>query len=576
MLSSIHQLSKRYGEKICFNKISFAIEDHDKIGLIGRNGCGKSTLLKIIAGLEQSDEGEIVRKKELRMRICLQDQLFDEEKSIHQIVLDSLVDSKNSYEASSICTRLGLHELSRKASNLSGGEKRRLALACALAEPCDLLILDEPTNHLDPLMILWLEKFLIRFKGAILMVTHDRYFLERVCTKMMELDQGELMMTQANYSAYLVMKEKLIAERQAQHQKRQNFLRKETEWIRAGVQARSTKSRARIERYEVLKAIAAPQVHSKVELNFDSARLGGKTIEAKNLGYSISERELFSQFNYLVDKEDRLGIIGVNGCGKSTLMKILSGQIPPQIGTVDYGETVKIGTLPQETSIEDLSIRVIDYLKSDSIETKDEVLSASSMLERFLFPKSMHYLTLAHCSGGERRRLGLLKVLMEQPNILFLDEPTNDLDIDTLQVLEEFLEEFKGAVIVVSHDRYFLDKLCDHVLIFNGSQIIERLGSFSENLELLAVETEKKPKPVPVQLKNKPKGLSYMEKKELTELEKKLPELESRIQTLENQLNGISDFSELRVISDELDLVRNQLEEAELRWIILTEKAEES
>ena len=576
MLSSIHQLSKRYGEKICFNKISFAIEDHDKIGLIGRNGCGKSTLLKIIAGLEQSDEGEIVRKKELRMRICLQDQLFDEEKSIHQIVLDSLVDSKNSYEASSICTRLGLHELSRKASNLSGGEKRRLALACALAEPCDLLILDEPTNHLDPLMILWLEKFLIRFKGAILMVTHDRYFLERVCTKMMELDQGELMMTQANYSAYLVMKEKLIAERHAQHQKRLNFLRKETEWIRAGVQARSTKSRARIERYEVLKAIAAPQVHSKVELNFDSARLGGKTIEAKNLGYSISERELFSQFNYLVDKEDRLGIIGVNGCGKSTLMKILSGQIPPQIGTVDYGETVKIGTLPQETSIEDLSIRVIDYLKSDSIETKDEVLSASSMLERFLFPKNMHYLTLAHCSGGERRRLGLLKVLMEQPNILFLDEPTNDLDIDTLQVLEEFLDEFKGAVIVVSHDRYFLDKLCDHVLIFNGSQIIERLGSFSENLELLAVETEKKPKPVPVQLKNKPKGLSYMEKKELTELEKKLPELESRIQTLENQLNGISDFSELRVISDELDLVRNQLEEAELRWIILTEKAEES
>ena len=393
---------------------------------------------------------------------------------------------------------------------------------------------------------------------------------------MMELDQGELMMTQANYSAYLVMKEKLIAERQAQHQKRQNFLRKETEWIRAGVQARSTKSRARIERYEVLKAIAAPQVHSKVELNFDSARLGGKTIEARNLGYSISERELFSQFNYLVDKEDRLGIIGVNGCGKSTLMKILSGQIPPQIGTVDYGETVKIGTLPQETSIEDLSIRVIDYLKSDSIETKDEVLSASSMLERFLFPKNMHYLTLAHCSGGERRRLGLLKVLMEQPNILFLDEPTNDLDIDTLQVLEEFLDEFKGAVIVVSHDRYFLDKLCDHVLIFNGSQIIERLGSFSENLELLAVETEKKPKPVPVQLKNKPNGLSYMEKKELTELEKKLPELESRIQTLENQLNGISDFSELRVISDELDLVRNQLEEAELRWIILTEKAEES
>lgn len=576
MLSSIHQLSKRYGERVCFNKISFAIEDHDKIGLIGRNGCGKSTLLKIIAGLEQSDEGEIVRKKELRMRICLQDQLFDEEKSIHQIVLDSLVDSKNSYEASSICTRLGLYELSRKASNLSGGEKRRLALACALAEPCDLLILDEPTNHLDPLMILWLEKFLIRFKGAILMVTHDRYFLERVCTKMMEMDQGELMMTQANYSAYLVMKEKLIAERQAQHQKRQNFLRKETEWIRAGVQARSTKSRARIERYEVLKAIAAPQVHSKVELNFDSARLGGKTIEARNLGYSISERELFSQFNYLVDKEDRLGIIGVNGCGKSTLMKILSGQIPPQIGTVDYGETVKIGTLPQETSIEDLSIRVIDYLKSDSIETKDEVLSASSMLERFLFPKNMHYLTLAHCSGGERRRLGLLKVLMEQPNILFLDEPTNDLDIDTLQVLEEFLDEFKGAVIVVSHDRYFLDKLCDHVLIFNGSQIIERLGSFSENLELLAVETEKKPKPVPVQLKNKPKGLSYMEKKELTELEKKLPELESRIQTLENQLNGISDFSELRVISDELDLVRNQLEEAELRWIILTEKAEES
>lgn len=576
MLSSIHQLSKRYGDKICFNKISFTIEDHDKIGLIGRNGCGKSTLLKIIAGLDQSDEGEIVRKKELRMRICLQDQMFDEEKSIHQIVMDSLVDSKNSYEASSICTRLGLYELSRKASNLSGGEKRRLALACALAEPCDLLILDEPTNHLDPLMILWLEKFLIRFKGAILMVTHDRYFLERVCTKMMKMDQGELMMTQANYSAYLVMKEKLIAERQAQHQKRQNFLRKETEWIRAGVQARSTKSRARIERYEVLKAIAAPQVHSKVELNFDSARLGGKTIEARNLGYSISERELFSQFNYLVDKEDRLGIIGVNGCGKSTLMKILSGQIPPQIGTVDYGETVKIGTLPQETSIEDLSIRVIDYLKSDSIETKDEVLSASSMLERFLFPKNMHYLTLAHCSGGERRRLGLLKVLMEQPNILFLDEPTNDLDIDTLQVLEEFLDEFKGAVIVVSHDRYFLDKLCDHVLIFNGSQIIERLGSFSENLELLAVETEKKPKPVPVQLKNKPKGLSYMEKKELTELEKKLPELESRIQTLENQLNGISDFSELRVISDELDLVRNQLDEAELRWIILTEKAEES
>lgn len=574
MLSSIHQLSKRYGDKICFKEISFSIEDHDKIGLIGRNGCGKSTLLDVVAGLEQPDSGEILKKNGLRMRYCAQDQFFDGEKTIHELVMDSLQDSKNSYEAASICTRLGFLDLSKKVQGLSGGEKKRLALACALAEPCDLLLLDEPTNHLDPLMIHWLEKFLIRFKGALLMVTHDRYFLERVCTRMMELDHGELIIAQANYSAFLQMKEKRMAELLAQQQKRESFLRKETEWIRAGVQARSTKSKARIERYEALKAIADVEENGSIELRFDSARLGGKTIEAKNLGYSLSDKTLFSHFHYVVDREDRLGIIGVNGCGKSTLMKLLSNQLDCSCGSVDVGKTVRIGYLPQETSMDDLSIRVIDYLKSDAIETKDEVLSAASMLERFLFPKTMHYLPLGHCSGGERRRLALLKVLMEQPNILFLDEPTNDLDIDTLHVLEEFLEEFKGAVVVVSHDRYFLDKVCDHVLIFHQGEITERLGSFSENMDFLVSEPQKKQKVFEVQLKAKPKGLTYMEKKELAELEKQLPKLEDQIHALEQKLNGASDYEVIKNASDELEASRIQLEELELRWIELSEKAE--
>ena len=572
MLMSVHQLSKRYGEKICFEQISFAIEDHDKMGLIGRNGCGKTTLMRILAGLDQSDEGEIIRKSGLRVRMCMQDQFFDESKTIFETVKASFVQAKENYEAETILTKLGFDDLHRTVKGLSGGEKKRLALACALCEPCDLLLLDEPTNHLDPLMILWLEKMLMRFKGAIVMVTHDRYFLERICTRMIELDRGELLMAQANYSAYLELKEKMLAEKEAQHIKRQNFLRKETEWIRAGCQARTTKSRARIERYETLKAMAAPERMGKVELNFDSARLGGKTIEALNVSKTMGDKTLFRDFSYLVDREDRLGIIGVNGCGKSTLMQILAGYMNPDTGCVEQGETVRVGYLTQETHMDDLSIRVIDYLESDRIETKEESLSASQMLERFLFPKNLHYLTLAHISGG-RRRLGLLKVLMSQPNILFLDEPTNDLDIDTLNVLEEFLDEFKGAVIVVSHDRYFLDKVCDHVLIFQSGSIRESLGSFSENADKIEPEVIKKEKPVVIS-KPKSKGLTYMEKKELAELEKKMPTLEDRIHQAENQLNECTDYTKMKTLSDQLEADRELLEECTLRWMELSEKAE--
>ena len=574
MLVSVHQLSKRFSEKICFENISFSIENHDKIGLVGRNGCGKSTLVKVLAGIETADSGEIMRKNGLKVRFSMQDQFFDESKTIHEIVMDSLHESKNSFEAESVLTRLGLNDFSKKACELSGGEKKRLSLSCALAESCDLLLLDEPTNHLDPLMIVWLEKHLARFKGALLMVTHDRYFLERVCTRMLELDQGELWSYQANYSAYLEMKQKRISERLAQNAKRQNFLRKEKEWILAGVQARSTKSRARIERYEALKAVADYKAEDKVQLNFDSARLGGKTIEVRNLSHSIGGKHLFSDFSYFVDREDRLGIIGVNGCGKSTLLKILSSVIAYDKGELEIGETVQIGYLPQEPQLEDLSIRVIDYLNSGLIETKDETLSASSMLERFLFPKSMHYLTLAHCSGGERRRLALLKVLMSQPNVLLLDEPTNDLDLDILQILEEFLEEFQGAVIVISHDRYFLDKVCDHVLIFHNGRIDQKLGSFTENMDLISPVPEKKERSAVLQKKSKSKGLTYMEKKELSELENKLPMLEQFISDLEKQLNETQDYSKIKKLSDELENNRILLEESELRWMELSEKNE--
>ncbi len=575
MLVSVHHLSKRYSDQICFQDISFSIEEHDKIGLVGRNGCGKSTLVKVLTQLEEADSGEIIRKNGLRIRYSMQDQFFDESKTIQQIVVDSLKDSKESYEAESILTRLGFTDFSKNAGQLSGGEKKRLSLACALAEPCDLLVLDEPTNHLDPLMIVWLEKFLIRFKGALLMVTHDRYFLERVCTRMMELDLGELFTAQANYSAYLEMKEKRISDRLAQHSKRQSFLRKESEWIKAGVQARSTKSKARIERYEALKAIASFKVLGNVQMNFDSARLGGKTIEARNISCFMAGRNLFSDFSYFVDREDRLGVIGVNGCGKSTLLKILSGILSFDSGTLEFGETVKVGYLMQEVQMDDLSVRVIDYLNCNQIETKDETLSASSMLERFLFPKSMHYLTLAHCSGGERRRLALLKVLMSQPNVLLLDEPTNDLDLDTLGVLEEFLDEFKGAVIVISHDRYFLDKVCDHVLIFQDGTITERLGSFSENMELIAPSTEKKDKSTVQAAKPKSKGLTYMEKKELAELGNQLYKLEEKISLIESQLNECSDYLIIKQLSEALESARLQLENSEMRWLELSEKAQQ-
>ena len=484
-LLSAEKISKSYSEKALFSQISLGINEGEKIGVIGINGTGKSTLLKVIAGIETPDEGRITMISGLRTGYLPQLPEFDKDATVLEHVLNELplaARVSGEYEVKTMLTKLGITEFDAKLSTLSGGQRKRAALAAVLTHPSDLLILDEPTNHLDNAATDWLEKYLNSRRGALLMVTHDRYFLDRVTNRIIELDFGRLFSYQANYSKFVEMKAEREELEQASERKRQNLYRRELAWIRRGAQARSTKQQARIDRFEKLSEEQSPSTYENIEIQAGSARMGKKTIELEHIAKSYDGREILHDFSYVLPRDDRAGIIGPNGAGKSTLLRLIAGKLQPDGGRVTYGETIKIGLFSQESEDMDTGKRVIEYIRDEAeyLTTPEGVVSASQMLERFLFPPSIQWTPISKLSGGERRRLYLLRVLMGAPNVLLLDEPTNDLDIQTLTILENYIDDFSGAVVAVSHDRYFLDRTAEKIFLLPGDGTVERYeGNYS-------------------------------------------------------------------------------------------------
>lgn len=574
MLLSVEHLTKHQNIKPIVKDVSFAIEDHDKIALIGVNGTGKTTLLRIIAGLETYEEGNMIRKNNLRISYLPQDPVFDEEDTILHQILCMDKDIKE-FEAKAILGKLGIYDTARIVKHLSGGQRKRVALARALLQPCDLLLLDEPTNHLDNDMIEWLEKYLLRYSHAIFMVTHDRYFLERICDKMMEINQANIYTYEANYSQYLELKAQREEIAQANERKRQNILRTELAWMRAGVQARGTKSKERIERFHKLNAIEKPNEQENIKLDAISSRLGKKIIECENLSKAYGEHLLFHDFSYHLQRNDRIGILGANGCGKTTLLKILAKVLAPDSGEVVHGDTVRIGFFKQGHEEMDMSMRVLDYIQesSNAITTMEGTYTASQMLERFLFDAKAQYMPIGRLSGGERRRLYLLKVLMQAPNILFLDEPTNDLDIQTLQILEDYLDTFNGALITVSHDRYFLDRICDKLFVFNSDKTIQQfLGGYSALMELGEKNTAVDKNEKAVKPKVSPR-LSSKEKQELEMMDEHMEKLQKQIEAIDEQMEmDTQDFVKLQSLSEQREALETKMEELMERWEYLSEK----
>lgn len=573
MLLSAEHLTKHQNVKCIVKDVNFAIEDKDKVALVGVNGTGKTTLLRIIAGEEKYEEGTIIRKNGLRISYLAQNPVFQEEDTIlHQIL--SMDKEIQEFEAKAILGKLGIYNVDEKVSHLSGGQRKRVALARALLKPCDLLLLDEPTNHLDNVMIEWLENYLQRFSKAVFMVTHDRYFLERVCTKIMEIDRSCLYTYDANYSQFLEVKEQRKEIMIAQDRKRANLLRKELEWMRAGVQARGTKSRDRIERFHKLNEIEDYKENGNVKLDTMTSRLGKKTMEWEHLSKAYGDKVLFHDFSYHLQRNDRIGILGVNGCGKSTLMRILAKEEEPDSGIVEHGETVRIAFFKQGCEEMDFSEIVLDYIKdtSNEIQTTEGSFSASQMLERFLFDKKMQYTPIGRLSGGERRRLYLLKVLLTAPNLLFLDEPTNDLDIETLQILEDYLDNFNGAIITVSHDRYFLDRICDKMFVFEGNGVIrQHIGGYSAIKMEQFNDKEKSVKEKPIR-QSIPK-MTTKEKQELENMDQKMDVIQNKIQSLDDEMASVGDdFKKIQKLSEERMNLESELEHLMERWEELSEK----
>lgn len=583
MLISVNNLSKTNGIKNIVDNVAFSIEENDKIALIGVNGTGKSTLLKIIAGIEDY-QGEIIRKKDMTISYLPQNPDFNDDNTVIQQVYDIIDASKvNEYEVKAILNKLGINDHEQLIKQLSGGQQKRVALAITLLKPCDLLILDEPTNHLDNEMIEYLEKYLIKFNKAIFMVTHDRYFLERVTNKIMEIDRSKIYEYEANYSKFLELKARREEEALASERKRKLFLKKELEWVRAGVQARTTKSKERLQRFEQLNSIADIQTVNQVEMITAASRLGKKTIELKNLSKQFEKKILFNDFSYLFKRTDRIGILGRNGCGKSTLLKIIAKELAPTSGEVIYGDTVKIGYFKQMSDDLDENMRVIDYIKqtSDNLKTLDGTFSAKQMCERFLFDSSLQHTYISRLSGGEKRRLYLLNILMQAPNVLLFDEPTNDLDITTLAILEDYLDSFNGIVITVSHDRYFLDRICDGLFIFKDQQVTYCNGGYSNYIDISEKQTKVKgdgalkyKEQKRLQKQNQVR-LSSKEKQELASMEDIILALEQQIETINEQMNEfISDFTKLTELSNQRDRLTEQLEAKNERWLELLELQE--
>ena len=584
MLMSAEQISKRFATRPILEGADLYLNEGDKVGIIGVNGTGKSTLLKILTGIEPPDSGRITRAQGLRIGYLPQNPAFQRGASvIDQVFLGLSPEAQElkRYEAESILTRMGVTDFSASADGLSGGQKKRLALAAALVTPSDLLILDEPTNHLDSEMVMWLEKWLEGFKGALVMVTHDRYFLERVANKIVELDHGKLFAYPANYSRYLELKSERQAMEQASERKRQTLLKKELAWMRRGARARTTKAKGRIERFEALSAQQAPEEAPGMTIGAASARLGKKTIELKNLCKGFGDKLILQDFSYTLLRDDRIGLIGPNGCGKSTLLNLIAGRIAPDSGEIERGETVKIGYFAQESEQMDEDKRAIDYIKETAlaVETGQGRLTASQLMETFLFDGEKQYTPVNRLSGGEKRRLYLLRVLMGAPNILLLDEPTNDLDIETLTILEDYLETFPGAVIAASHDRYFLDKLAHHIFAYEGGgQIGRYVGGFSDYLaqkrETAKEAAPARPDPAPQKPRSasRKQKFSYKEQREFETIDADIEALEQKIRDVEAEIaKNSSDYMELQRLDGQKAELSRQLEEKTERWLYLNE-----
>ena len=576
MILSFEDVCFTYSFKPILDHVNLVINEKEKWGIVGQNGVGKSTLLRMMVGLEKPDSGEVTRLKKYKISYCPQNSEFDPDKTIYDTVLSYMTEKTEEYQIQAILNKLGFTDYSQKIGILSGGQQKRVALAISLIRNADVYFLDEPTNHLDQDMIIWLEKYLAKVSKTVVLVTHDRYFLSRITNHIMEIDDGHVYTYDGGYADYLEQREIRRENALNAEKKRQNFLRTEIEWIRAGAQARSTKQKSRIERFEKIAAIDAPKTINTLELKSASTRLGRNTIEITDISKSYDDRLLFQNFSYNVMRLDRIGIIGKNGCGKSTLLKIILGKIQPDTGSVKIGETVKIGYFAQQNEVFDENQRVIDYIKEfgETVYTADhEEITASQMLERFLFYKEEQYKPISKCSGGEKRRLYLCSILMSAPNILILDEPTNDLDTDTMTILEDYLENFQGAVLAVSHDRYFLDKIADRLFVFDDSKITIVQKTYSDYLDEL--EKNKNTSTVVKEVKQPKKNtnrLTYNEKKELASIEENMPILEETILSLEEQLNTVTDYSEISKISKELEDKRNELETLETRWLELSEK----
>lgn len=598
-LLTMEHITKAYTDRVLLNDVAFSINENEKIGVIGINGMGKSTLLKVTAGIEPYDEGKISMGKQVKICYLPQTPEFEEGTTVLRAAIADNVNELNQWtieaDARSMLNQLGFYDYDEKVEHMSGGQKKRIALVNALLTPADILILDEPTNHLDNAMSEWLEEYLIGFRGAILMVTHDRYFLDRVATRIVEVDQGELYSYPGNYSEFV----KLKAERQdmalATERKRKSFLRTELEWLGRGARARSTKQKAHIDRIKAMQEIKDIQEEKRVVLDSVASRMGNKTIELENISKSYGNRKLISDYSYIFLKNDRIGIIGPNGCGKTTLLKIINGIVRPDSGTIEIGQTIRIGYFSQENEYMDASMKVIDYVKEvgEYVTTSDGKITASQMLERFLFDGAMQWSKIEKLSGGEKRRLYLMRVLMSAPNVLILDEPTNDLDIQTLTILEDYLDHFDGIIITVSHDRYFLDRIVNRTFSFEGDGKVRQFeGGYSDYLirkELEGLDTEMSLKghadategqskkeessSKDTWKQRKPKfKFTYKEQREFETIDDDIAKLEEKLETLDAKIAANATNSvKLRELMDKKEEAGNELDEKMERWVYLND-----
>ena len=586
VLLNAEHISQSWGENTLFDDVSFALEEQDKVGFIGINGTGKSTFLRILAGMQEPDAGTITLARGARIGYLPQSPDFSEPITVLQQVFRGAATDfaeERAYEAKMLLTQLGITDFDKDVRLLSGGQKKRIAICSALINPSEILILDEPTNHIDNETAAWLEQQLKAYKGALVIITHDRYFLNRVTNRICELDHAKLYFYEENYEGFVARKAERIASAAASERKRQTILRRELEWMRRGAKARTTKAKGRIQRFEELSSKTVQEEDGQVEMKSISTRLGKKTIEVSGLCKSWDGKTYIRDFDLTVARDDRIGIVGHNGTGKSTFLRILAGQAQPDAGTVSYGETVKIGYFAQDCGHMDQEQKVIEFIRdiAETVRTPDGTLSAAQMLETFLFTGEQQWTRIGSLSGGEQRRLYLLSVLMSAPNILLLDEPTNDLDIETLNILENYLEGFEGAVLAVSHDRYFLDKTARRIFEFRpNGDVQEYLGNYADYLDKrkelerpTAEKTEKTEKSKP---KNTGKTkMSYKDRYELEHIDDEIAELEQKLAALkEEQAQITSDFVRLQELSEQIETVSGALDAKEERWIELQEMAE--